>query len=155
MIAGRILAEDALAYQKEGDMSLVVWSDKLSVGVNSIDEQHKKLVTLLNQLHDGMIAGKGKDVVGSVLKGLADYAATHFRYEEELFARTGYPDAAEHKQHHTQLVQKIAEIQQKYEQSGPAVLTIQVMNFLKDWLTNHILGVDMMYGPHLAARGIK
>ena len=136
-------------------MALITWSDKLSVGVKSIDDQHKKLVTLLNQLHDGMMAGKGKEVVGIVLKGLVDYTATHFKYEEDLFARTGYPDAAAHKQEHAELVQKVIEIQKKYETAGPSVLTIQVMNFLKDWLTKHILGVDMRYGPHLTAKGFR
>lgn len=136
-------------------MALVTWSDKLSVGVQSIDDQHKKLVTLLNQLHDGMMAGKGKDVVGVVLKGLIAYTASHFQYEEDLFARTGYPDAAAHKQVHAELVRKVVEIQKKYETVGPSVLTIQVMNFLKDWLTKHILGDDMRYGPHLTAKGIR
>ena len=134
---------------------LVVWSDKLSVGVKSIDDQHKKLVTLVNQLHDGMMAGKGKEAVGPVLKGLIDYTASHFKYEEDLFARTGYPEGAAHKKDHDDLVKKVLEIQKKYEQSGPGVLTIQVMNFLKDWLTAHILGSDMKYGPHLVAKGIK
>ena len=136
-------------------MPLVVWSEKLSVGVRSIDDQHKKLVTLLNQLHDGMMAGKGKEVIGGVLKGLIDYTANHFRYEEELFARIGYPDGAAHKHDHDELVRKVVEIQKKYEQSGPGALTIPVMNFLKDWLTAHILGSDMKYRAHLVAKGVK
>lgn len=134
---------------------LVAWSDKLSVGVGSIDDQHKKLVTLVNRLHDAMMSGKGKEAVGPVLKGLIDYTATHFKYEEELFARTGYSEGPAHKKDHDDLVKKVVEIQQKYEQSGPGVLTIQVMNFLKDWLTAHILGADKKYGPHLVAKGIR
>ncbi len=136
-------------------MALVVWSDKLSVGVRSIDDQHKKLVTLLNQLHDGMIAGRGKEVVGPVLKGLIDYTATHFKYEEDLFARTGYADSAAHKKEHSDLVRRVLEIQQIYNEKGPSVLTIQVMNFLKDWLTAHILGSDQKYVPHLKAKGVS
>lgn len=135
-------------------MALVVWSEKLSVGVRSIDDQHKKLVMLLNQLHDGMSAGKGKEVVGPVLKGLIDYTASHFKYEEDLFARTGYPEAAEHKQHHADLVKKVIDIQNIYEEKGPSVLTIQVMNFLKDWLTNHIQGSDRKYAPYLKSKGV-
>ncbi len=136
-------------------MPLMVWNEKLSVGIKSIDDQHKKLVALLNQLHDGMMAGKGKEVVGNVLKGLVDYTTNHFRYEEDLFTRNGYADAAAHKKAHADLVPQVVEIQKKYEQSGPATLTIQVMNFLKDWLTVHILGTDMKYGPYLIAKGIK
>ncbi len=136
-------------------MPLVVWSEKLSVGVPSIDNQHKKLVTLLNQLHDGMMNGKGKEVVGPVLRGLIDYTASHFKYEEQLFDKTTYPEAARHKKEHDDLVKRVLEIQQKYEQSGPGILTIQVMNFLKDWLTNHILGSDMRYSDHLIAKGVR
>lgn len=136
-------------------MALVAWSEQLSVGVVSIDEQHKKLVSLLNQLHDGMLSGKGRDALGAVLKGLIDYTRTHFKYEEDLFARTGYPDAASHKRDHTDLVQRVIEIQQKYNTSGPSALTIPVMNFLKDWLTNHIQGSDRRYAPHLSAKGVR
>jgi len=136
-------------------MALVTWSEKLSVGVRSIDDQHKKLVTLLNQLHDGMIAGKGKDVLGGVLKGLIDYTATHFKYEEDLFARTGYGNAAAHKREHADLVRRVLEIQRAYDEKGPAVLTIQVMNFLKDWLTLHIQGSDMDYVAHFRANGVS
>ncbi|GAA0544648.1 hemerythrin [Rhizomicrobium palustre] len=136
-------------------MALVAWSEKLSVGIRSIDDQHKKLVTLVNQLHDGMIAGKGKEVVGPVLKGLIDYTATHFKFEEDLFARTGYGDAAAHKKEHEDLVRRVKEIQQVYDQKGPSVLTIQVMNFLKDWLTSHILGSDQKYAPHLKSKGVN
>lgn len=135
-------------------MALVVWSEKLSVGVGSIDDQHKKLVTLLNQLHDGMIAGRGKEVVGPVLKGLIDYTATHFKYEEDLFARTGYADTAAHKKEHADLVRRVLEVQKTYNEKGPSVLTIQVMNFLKDWLTSHIQGSDQKYRPHLLAKGV-
>lgn len=136
-------------------MALVTWSEKLSVGVRSIDDQHKKLVVLLNQLHDGMIAGKGKDVLAVVLKGLIDYTTTHFKYEEDLFSRSGYPDAAAHKKEHADLVRRVLEIQKAYDEKGPAALTIQVMNFLKDWLTAHILGSDMKYAPHLAEKGMS
>jgi len=135
-------------------MALVTWSEKLSVGVRSIDDQHKKLVTLLNQLHDGMMAGRGKEALGPVLKGLIDYTATHFKYEEDLFARTGYAERAAHQKEHADLVRRVLEVQKTYHEKGPSVLTIQVMNFLKDWLTAHIQGSDMKYGAHLQSKGV-
>ncbi len=136
-------------------MPLVTWSDKLSVGVASIDEQHKKLVSLLNQLHDAMIAGKGKDMLGGILKQLIEYTMVHFRYEEELFVRTGYPEGEAHKHHHAELVRKVQDIQRQYDTTGAKALTIPVMNFLKDWLASHILGADKAYGPYLTAKGIR
>lgn len=136
-------------------MPLIVWNQQLSIGVPSIDDQHKKLVTLINQLHDGMLAGKGKEVLGDVLKGLADYTRTHFKFEEDIFARIGYLEAAAHKKEHTDLLQRVIEIQQKYNVSGPGVLTIQVMNFLKEWLTKHIQGSDMRYTQYFKEKGIR
>lgn len=136
-------------------MALVIWNEKLSVGVRSIDDQHKKLVTLINQLHDAMMSGRGKEAVGPVLKGLIDYTKSHFKYEEDLFARTGYGDAAAHKKEHDDLVRRVVELQRVYDEKGPAVLTIQVMNFLKEWLTAHIQGSDVKYAPHLTSKGVN
>ncbi len=102
-----------------------------------------------------MMAGRGKEVVGPVLKGLIDYTATHFKYEEDLFARTGYADSAAHKKEHADLVRRVLEIQKTYNDKGPSVHTIQVMNFLNDWLTSHIQGSDLKYAPHLKAKGVS
>lgn len=136
-------------------MPLIVWNDKLSVGIASIDEQHKKLVSLLNQLHDGMMNGKGKLILGGVLQGLVEYTTVHFKYEEDLFARTGYAEGAVHKAHHDELVRRVLDVRKQYESNGPAALTIPVMNFLKDWLTAHIQGEDRKYGPHLVSKGVR
>ena len=136
-------------------MPFVEWTERLSVGVTSIDDQHKKLVSLINQLHDGMLSGKGREILSSVLKGLIDYTTTHFKYEEDIFVRTGYPDAAAHKAAHADLVRQVKEIERKLDQAGPATLTIKTMNFLKDWLTSHIQGEDKRYSPHFAAKGVR
>jgi len=136
-------------------MALFVWNQKLSVGIASIDDQHKKLVMLVNQLHDGMMSGQGKQMLGGVLKNLITYTDIHFKHEEQLFAHTGYPDAAAHKQHHDDLVRQVREIAAKYDSAGPGALTIPVMNFLKEWLTNHIMGDDKKYSAHLTAKGVR
>ena len=72
-------------------MPLMEWTDKLSVGVPSIDAQHKKLVSMANTLYDAMKAGHGKEILDETLAGLINYTVTHFKYEEKLFAQTGYP----------------------------------------------------------------
>lgn len=136
-------------------MALIRWTDALSVGIPSIDDQHRKLVSLLNQLQDEMFAGKEKSALGGVLQGLIEHTMTHFKYEEELFVRTGYPDAVAHKQEHDKLVQDILEVRRKYETVGPSVLTIPLMSFLKTWLTAHISDADMKCSVHLQANGIR
>ncbi len=136
-------------------MPMMEWTDKLSVGVPSIDAQHKKLVAMANELYDAMKAGHGKDVLNKTLDGLIGYTVTHFNYEEKLFAQTGYPATAPHKKEHEDLKKQVLEIQEKMKAGVSFSQSMQVMDFLKKWLTNHIMVVDKAYGPHLTAKGIK
>ena len=77
-------------------MPLMTWTDKLSVGVGVIDEDHKKLVGMVNELYDAMQAGQGRDSLGRILNGLVQYTKFHFAREEKCFAQTGYPAAVPH-----------------------------------------------------------
>jgi hemerythrin-like metal-binding protein len=134
-------------------MAFFNWSDDLSVGVKASDDDHKKLIDMLNRLHEAMKSGQGKDVVGKVLDDLVTYTKFHFAREEEFFAMTGYP-AVEHKKEHRELVKQAEELQSRYK-SGERVLSIETMDFLKDWLTVHIQGTDRKYTDHLNAAGIR
>jgi len=136
-------------------MPLMNWTDKLSVGIASIDEQHKKLVNLLNELYEGILAGHAKDVLDHVLDELLKYTKGHFSYEETLFAKTGYADSAAHKKEHDNLIKQVLEAQTKYKAGVTATHSLEVMKFLKQWLTNHIQGTDKKYGPHMIAKGIR
>ncbi|MGA9763558.1 MAG: bacteriohemerythrin [Rhodomicrobium sp.] len=136
-------------------MPYMEWSDKLSVGIASIDAQHKKLVEMANGLFDAMKAGHGKEVLGKTLDGLVSYTVTHFNYEEQLFAKTSYPGAAGHKQEHEALKKQVQAIQEKMKLGVSFAQSMEVMEFLKNWLLNHILGSDKAYSPHLAAKGIR
>ena len=135
-------------------MPLMLWSDKLSVGVKTIDEEHKKLVGMVNDLYDAVQGGQGKDALGKILDGLISYTANHFAHEEKFFAETGYPDSAAHKKQHDDLTRQVLDVQAKYRSGASATLSIEVLNFLKNWLIGHIQGSDKKYGPHLIAKGI-
>jgi len=134
-------------------MPFMTWTDKLSVGVKVFDDDHKKLIGTLNQLNDGMKAGHGKEVLEKVLAELVDYTKFHFAREEETFAKTGYPEAATQKKQHAELVKRVLEMQARFKK-GELTLSLEVMDFLKDWLINHIQGTDKKYGPFLNAKGI-
>lgn len=134
-------------------MALITWSDKFSVQVKQLDEQHKKLIELLNRLHDAMKVGKGKEVLEEVLGSLIIYTQKHFAAEEELLKVNNYPGYAVHKQAHNQLVVQVLDVQ-KQTQTGVA-LSQQVMSFLKDWLETHIQGTDKKYGPFLNQKGLS
>ncbi|MCX6168934.1 MAG: bacteriohemerythrin [Ignavibacteriales bacterium] len=134
-------------------MALLNWSDSYSVGVKDVDLQHKKLVELINNLHDGMKLGKGKEILGSVLNELVSYTVYHFGFEEKLFEKYGYPETIIHKRQHADLVAQVKKFVEGYNNGG-SVLTMDLMNFLKDWLTQHIAGSDKKYTSFFNSKGI-
>jgi hemerythrin-like metal-binding protein len=135
-------------------MALISWSDNMSVGVAKIDKDHKGLIDLINLLHSEMLAGKSKDALGAVLDKLIVYTKTHFAMEETLFRTHGYPQAAEHKKVHEALTEKALALQVD-QKAGKSVISAPVLDFLRDWLTNHILKQDMGYKLFFAAKGVK
>ncbi|MBT1074831.1 bacteriohemerythrin [Geobacter grbiciae] len=134
-------------------MALITWNDSLSVKVKQFDDQHKKLVEMLNQLFDAMKAGKGSLVVGDILKQLIAYTQTHFAAEERLMKQYGYADLEIHKKEHNALVVQVLDLQKQF-QDGKAVLTQNVMTFLRDWLSKHIQGDDKKYGVFFNGKGV-
>jgi hemerythrin len=136
-------------------MAFLEWNDSLSVGVKSIDDQHKQLVALVNTLHNAIANGEGGDALGKILVGLIDYTKTHFAYEEKLFSQTAYTESAAHKQEHDKFCETVLDVQAKFNGGAGEALHGQVMDFLKDWLITHIQGSDRKYGPHLTANGVK
>jgi hemerythrin len=135
-------------------MPFMVWNDKLSVGVKLIDNDHKKLLGMANHLYDAIAAQRGKQELERILSELVEYTTFHFAREEELFSRTGYPEAARHKIEHDELTTQVLRIQARYH-GGSQALTLEVMIFLKDWLFDHILGSDVRFGPHFNAKGVQ
>lgn len=134
-------------------MALITWKEAYSVNITEIDNQHKKLIELINNLHDAMITGKGKEEISKTLRGLVNYTLTHFAMEEKYFDQYDFPGSEAHKKQHRNLVEQVAALQKKHE-SGERVLTIDVMNFLRDWLNDHIIGSDKGYGPYLNSKGV-
>ncbi len=134
-------------------MPLMTWTDQLSVNVQQVDSQHKKLVELLNNFHDSMKLGKGKEAMGKTFSALLDYTVYHFGTEEDLFKKYGYPSSATHKKEHEALTKQVLELSERFSRGEP-VVSAETMTFLKNWLNDHILGSDKKYGPFLNAQGI-
>lgn len=134
-------------------MALLDWNDKFSVTIRKFDDQHKKLVGMVNQLHDAMKVGKGREVLGDILQSLAQYTITHFGDEEQLMKLHNYPEYEEHKKEHNNLVLQVKETLEAHRQ-GKNILTQNIMEFLKKWLTDHILDSDKKYGPFLKSKGV-
>ncbi len=135
-------------------MAFMAWNDNLSVGILQLDTQHKNLVNMINNLYEAMSAGKGKDIIPKILKDMSAYAVTHFSTEEKLMQQYGYPEYESHKREHELFVKKIQEFNSEIAK-GNFTITLNVANFLKNWLTNHIQITDKKYGPFLRDKGVK
>ena len=118
------------------------WSDSLSVGVDVIDDQHKALIELINQLYEEVIVnGAEGEVIEEALNELAQYTVVHFGLEERLFAQAGYPDLGAHGRYHRELKARLFEVQENTKKNKLAVNT-ELLSFLKRWLQSHIMIED-------------
>ncbi len=134
-------------------MPLLTWTPSFSVGIQSIDLQHQRLVEMINNLHEAMAVGKGKDAVGPILDGLVEYAQVHFAMEEKLMQKYNYLEYRHHKDEHDEFVKKVGALQKQYQTTSVG-LTVPVMQFLKEWLTNHIMGTDKRYIETFRKNGV-
>jgi len=124
------------------------WNNRYSVQIGSIDAQHQTLFRLAEELHTAMSAGRGKSALSRILDRLVQYTTVHFAHEERLMRLHDYPDFAAHKAQHEELTQKVQQFQAEFN-AGKTTITVQLMIFLKDWLTGHIAGSDQKYAPLL------
>ncbi|MFT4171941.1 MAG: bacteriohemerythrin [Rhodocyclaceae bacterium] len=131
-------------------MAVIRWSDDLSVGNRTIDEDHRTLFEMMDRLHDAMRLGKGTEAVGPLLAELVRYTETHFRREEHLMRQMGYANYAIHKAEHDRLMREVRELQARCA-SGAVTLSLKVHTFLTDWLRNHIMSMDKQMASALVA----
>ena len=124
------------------------WKDLYSTGIHSVDAQHRNLFAVAEDLYAAMSTGQGKASVGRTLDRLVQYTASHFSHEERLMRLHDYPDLAAHKAEHEKLTSQVLAFQADFR-SGKVTMTVQLLQFLKDWLQNHIQGSDMKYAPFL------
>jgi len=126
-------------------MGLIAWSDNLSVGVEQLDKDHQVLIGIINELYDAMVEGHGEELLESIFSRLKEYTMTHFFREESLMSQYGYPEYAEHKQQHEELISQLDDFKQRYTDSRNEVNTIKVSQFLQDWLIVHVMKEDFKY----------
>lgn len=133
-------------------MALIEWEDKLSVNVELFDEQHMRLVDMINSLYDGVKTGEANDSEMAI-KQLNEYTIVHFGSEEALFQRHGYTDFDKHKEEHDAFIKYVSELTGRLN-SGDNVKTGEMIMFLMDWLYKHILITDRKYSLFLNRKGV-
>ncbi len=122
----------------------IVWNKKFELGIDLVDRQHKRLCDLINNLYTAMQKNEGKESLVRIFKELGDYTVQHFSDEEKLFDAHNYPASAQHKKAHKAFVAKLVHFKEQAE-SGHAMLGVELLEFLKDWLLKHILATDKLY----------
>ena len=132
----------------------VEWKDEYSVGLDSIDQQHKKLLSLINQLQTAVDYSTGEEFEREALDELVDYTKTHFTYEEGLMKDNGYPDFEPHKAKHDEMINEVEAVLAEYEEDHDLAME-HGSEFLKTWLINHINGTDKEYSSFLIDKGVN
>ncbi|WP_158240752.1 bacteriohemerythrin [Telmatospirillum siberiense] len=122
-------------------MSLIRWQDTFTIGVADIDADHQVLISLLNQLSETREEGQSRDVVGSVFNVLIEYTIKHFAREERLMELCGFSGLAEHRQQHQRIAERVQKYQRQYE-AGCHTAVDELLDFLNNWLVEHIIGED-------------
>ena len=142
-----------LTYMEES-MPLINWSDDLSVGIMEIDNQHKKLIDIINRLNDAMKTGQGAQAVGGILQELVAYTREHFSNEEKYFEKFGYEKREEHVERHEEFVERIELFRNNFA-AKKLGLSTELFMFLRDWLVKHIKVEDQKYKSCFLEHGVK
>jgi len=130
------------------------WEEKYSVGIQSIDNQHKEIFKHLNSLLEAMKQGKAENVTFQIIIELEKYAVVHFQKEEFFFHRFNFSGSAEHILEHQLFIQKITTLKTDLK-SGKTALSFELLNFLKEWIDHHILVADKAYSECFRQNGLK
>ena len=136
-------------------MEKIEWDQSLSIGIRLIDEQHKALIKRLNDVSLAIEANVGEREISKTLEFLTEYADYHFSAEEKHMAEHDYPGLEAQKKKHQEFMNTLSNLDQDFEEEGSTIgLSDAINNFLFNWLTHHIQGLDQQFGNFLTEKGI-
>ncbi|MEW8415465.1 MAG: bacteriohemerythrin [Candidatus Thiodiazotropha sp.] len=149
-----VLVALPVIHKKMTSRQFVAWDNSLSVGIQAIDDEHQKLLTLINNLQTAVLYPTGESFERQALSELVDYTKYHFAREEKLMSDYGYPDYEAHKKQHEEMIVKVMRFLDSYEKDREATID-ELTGFLKNWLVDHIAGTDQQYSQFLREKGVK
>lgn len=134
-------------------MPLILWSSIFSIGVEQIDEQHRRMIAIANTLYEALTEHRGDATLGELFDELRDHIATHFASEEEYMERIGYPLLEVQRRQHQALADRAHELAEAHR-LGQKRLSPEVMHLLRDWVTEHLLSDDRKIGEFVREQGL-
>jgi hemerythrin len=135
-------------------MTFIVWTNEMSLDVKMLDNDHKKLAVLINDLHEGLMAGHDSESLEHIFYELIAYSRLHFTHEEQLLAEAGYSGAAAHKYEHEHKISQLLGMQARFQKATKSADYLEVLDRLKNWLLTHMESSDKEFVAHLKASGV-
>lgn len=130
-------------------MVTIAWDDRYRIGLPIIDNQHKYLLQLINQLYDNVSSGAMPHTLDEVFNNLDDYAIYHFSIEERWMQGQLYPELSSHQQEHATFKEHVVELRERHLRRD-SYASLKTLSFLYHWLTTHIQGSDFQFGQFIA-----
>jgi len=125
-------------------MTFIAWNESLDLDIVAIDEGHKAMINIMNNLYEQNKAGKSKETIKATLSELSSFATLQFSEEEDYMASINFPDLAAHRAIHQRLLEKISNFSREYSENS-GTIPDEFLTFLKLWINSHIKGVDIKY----------
>ncbi len=133
----------------------LTWKEEYSVGIEALDKDHRKLLNLINQFQTAALYRTGIEFEQEAFDALVEYTRTHFNREEALMEEHGYPDFEAHQDLHRKMITQVEESMAQHANEGRQVPLERTVEFLQDWLLNHINGTDQKYSEFLKSKGVR
>ena len=135
-------------------MPFMEWTEEYATGIRDVDNDHQILFTFVNDLHDRLHEGASSDDVSETFAGLVNYVNVHFVREENFMDEANYEDLAEHAESHRRLSARLFALKESFDENPEDFDREALLEFLKGWLTGHILYTDMDYVPSFRDAGL-
>lgn len=136
-------------------MPFLHWTEEYSIGVALFDSEHRRLFDLANDLYDAVLSGQANEELQSIYLRLVSYTNRHFFHEEDFFAASGYQEAEAHRAEHAAMRARVAAFGERLSLAPKEITALEMAQFLKEWINNHILVRDKNYGLFLGEKGVR
>jgi hemerythrin-like metal-binding protein len=137
-----------------GEHDLITWTKDLEVGITFIDQQHRKLVDILNRIGEALAENVEYWIIGSFIEELEQYTQYHFTAEQEMMQKYNYPEADSHEHKHDYFIEQLKDAVESYKMGEAQRVIRDLRTFLKKWLASHILGTDKELAKFLKSKGV-